>query len=86
MNGWEKTLSIDKLRIIGRVLVNSCYCCLKDEEICNHLLLWCLTTYSLWCMVYGLLGHLEERNGRTFDENSINRLKDGWIHYFGSIC
>lgn len=37
-------------------VVNSCYCCLKAEETCNYLLLWCLTTYSLWCMVYGLLG------------------------------
>lgn len=36
-------------------MVNGCYCCLQAEETCNHLLLWCLFVYSLWCLIYGLM-------------------------------
>lgn len=53
---WERILPIDKLRNWGRVLVNGCYYCLQAEESCNHLLLWCPLVYSLWCLIYGLVG------------------------------
>lgn len=53
---WEKIITIDKLKIEGCILVNGCYCCLKAEETCNHLLLWCPIAYRLWTYLYGLLG------------------------------
>lgn len=49
---WERSLTMDRLRSKGRILVNDCYCCLKVGEMCNHLLLWCSTTlfvvFDLW--------------------------------------
>ncbi|MDV3147660.1 MAG: hypothetical protein Q8730_02570, partial [Sweet potato little leaf phytoplasma] len=53
---WQRILTIDKLKIRGRILVNGCICYLQAEETCNHLLLWCPTVRSLWCMIYELLG------------------------------
>lgn len=37
-------------------MVNWCYLCMAAAKYCNHLLLWCPMTYSIWNMVYTLLG------------------------------
>lgn len=47
---------IDKLIRRGGIWVNRCYLCKQDAESCNHILLRCPIAYSLWFMVYGLLG------------------------------
>lgn len=40
----------------GNTMVNRGYLCKSVEETCNHLLLWCPTTYSIWNSILGLLG------------------------------
>lgn len=40
----------------GIVIVNGCYMCKHEAELCNHLLLWSPTVYSIWTMIYGRLG------------------------------
>lgn len=37
-------------------MVNRCFMCKMSAETCNHLLLWCPMVYSLWNMIYELLG------------------------------
>lgn len=37
-------------------MVNRCYLCKNAEESCNHILLWCPIFYSIWSMVYGMMG------------------------------
>lgn len=54
--GRECIFTIDKLMGKGNMLVNGCFLCRKAEETWNHILLWCLVAYSLWTLVYGLLG------------------------------
>lgn len=57
---WEASreciLTIDKLRRRDKVLVNAYYLCKRNEETCNHVLLWCPWVYKLWMMVFGWLG------------------------------
>lgn len=52
----ECILTIDKLMRRGHILVSGCYLCMEAVESCNHLLLWCPVTYSLWNIVHSLLG------------------------------
>lgn len=52
----ECILTIDKLMRMGHIMLNGCYLCKDAVESYNHLLLWCPVTYSIWYMVYGLLG------------------------------
>lgn len=49
-------LTIDNLRNRGKILVNVCYLCKRDEETCKHIVLWCPEVYKLWILVYGVLG------------------------------
>lgn len=57
---WEackgSILTTDMLMTRGRGMVNRCFMCKMSAETCNHLLLWCPMVYSLWNMIYELLG------------------------------
>lgn len=48
--------TLDNLMKRGLTIANRCYLCKTGPESCNHLLLWCSTSYKLWAMVLGLLG------------------------------
>lgn len=52
----ERILTIDNLMKREMVFVNRYSSWKCDAETNNHILLWCLLTYSLWCLAYGLLG------------------------------
>lgn len=54
--GRESILTIDKLKRRGNTFMSGCFLCKRAEENSNHILLWCLVAYSLWTMVYGILG------------------------------
>lgn len=47
---------MDNVMRRGITTANQCYLCKNCLETCNHLLLWCLYTYNLWTLVFGLLG------------------------------
>lgn len=52
----EHILTIDSLIKRRKIIVNRCFLCKCDTETSNHILLWCPFTYSLWRLVYGLMG------------------------------
>lgn len=52
----ECILTLDILKRKGNTVVNRCYLCKANEESCNHLLLGCPMTYSIWSTVFGLMG------------------------------
>lgn len=51
----ECILTIDKLKVKGLCIPNKCYLCMKAEESCNHVLLWCPVAFELWSLIYNLL-------------------------------
>lgn len=51
----ECIFTFDKLMKKGHIMVNGCYLCMNAAESGNHLLLWCLVTYSSRNIVYNLL-------------------------------
>lgn len=52
----EHNLTVDNLMKIGKIVFNRCFLYKCETKSSNHIMLWCLFTYSLWCTVYGLLG------------------------------
>lgn len=64
----ERILTINNLMKRGRVMVNGCYMCMQEVEPYKHLLLPCPAAYSIWTMVYGLLGVSWVMSGSVKDE------------------
>lgn len=64
----ECILTINKLMRRGHIIANRCYLCVNAAESCNHVLIWCLMTNSLWSMVYSLFGINWMTGGMVKDE------------------
>ncbi|KAF5188922.1 hypothetical protein FRX31_021491 [Thalictrum thalictroides] len=45
---WGRTLTIDRLRRLGKMMPNRCSLCCKEEESITHLLLTCSFTKTVW--------------------------------------
>lgn len=58
--GWlalqKRILTMDNLRLRGKVVVNGCPMCLCDEETVDHLLLNCQTDQTLWSYLIDSFG------------------------------
>lgn len=52
----ECILTIDKLKSRGLFVPNWCYMYVKNEESCNHVLLWCSGAFGIWSLIYSLIG------------------------------
>ena len=49
-------LTLDNLRLQGRILVNCCCMCCCNEESVDHLLISCPIDHSLWMYMLWLFG------------------------------
>ena len=53
---YGQILTLDNLMIRGRILVNRCCTCHRNEETVDHLPLHCLVAYSLWVYMFQIFG------------------------------
>ena len=49
-------LTLDNLMLKGRILVNRCCMCHRNEETVDHLLLHCPVAHSLWVYMFQIFG------------------------------
>jgi len=49
----KRILTMDNLRRRGRIVVNGCQMCLREEEFVDHLMLHCKTAQAIWRSVVG---------------------------------
>ena len=49
-------LTLDNLMVRGRILVNQCCMCHRNEETVDHLLLHCPIAHSLWVYMFQIFG------------------------------
>ena len=60
LGGWHfvwiavhgQILTLDNLMLRGRILVNRCCMCHRNEETVDHLLLHCPVAHSLWVYMF----------------------------------
>ena len=64
LGGWHfvwiavhgQILTLDNLMLRGRILVNRCCMCHRNEETVDHLLLHCPVAHSLWVYMFQIFG------------------------------
>ena len=65
LGGWQffvwiavhgQIITLDNLMLRGRILVNRCCMCHRNEDTVDHLLLHCPVAHSLWVYMFQIFG------------------------------
>ena len=74
-------LTLDNLILKGRILVNRCCMCQRNEEIVDHLLLHCPIAHSLWVYMFQIFGTQWAMSGSV---ESLVYCWSFWLKKFSS--
>ena len=74
-------LTLDNLILKGRILVNRCCMCQRNEEIVDHLLLHCPIAHSLWVYMFQIFGTQWAMSGSV---ESLVYCWSFWLEKFNS--